>query len=168
MKQILEKLQKIESRLSILEDKVENIESNSNKKKTHNIINLEKKDTYIKYLNEPNFNKLLKKKTYMGAAKIYQYIYHKEDYTSPLQLCKNEIVLYYNNEWIVTTTQDIVKIILFNIKKLYININNKLKDIKEFTENQEYIIKMSDKNFIKKFTSYLIKLEKNRLILLHK
>ena len=167
MEQILKKLDLIESRLDKIEDKVRTLEKiTTNQITKKNIINLKKKDNYIKFMNEEKFKKITKgkKKTYLNAAKIYEYIYHKENYISPIKVCNNEIVLYYNDEWITTTTSEIIRIILCNIRDLYIQLNKNINNVNEFTKNQEYIINLSEQKLKKQFTMYLIKLEKNRLI----
>ena len=175
MEQILKRLDLIESRLDMNEDKVQMIEDKvqiienitTNQVKEINIISLKKKDNYIKFINEEKFKKITKgkkTKTYMNAIKIYEYIYHKENYISPIKICNNKIILYYNDTWSLTTTPEIIRIILCNIRDLYIQLNKNINNVNEFTKNQEYIIKLSDDKFKKKFTLSLIKLEKNRLI----
>jgi len=167
MEHILKQLTLIESRLDKIESRVQIIENNTNnQKKKVNIINLKKKNNYINFMDDEKFKKLTngKKKTYINAAKIYEYIYHKENYISPIRVCNNEIVLYYNDTWLITTTSEVIRIILCNIRNLYIQLNKNINDVNEFTKNQEYIIKLSSDKFKKKFTSYLIKLEKNRLM----
>ena len=165
MEQILKRLDMIDSKLELLEAKVKVIETNyTNGVSEENIVILKKKDNYMKYIDDPNFRKLLKKKSYSGAAKIYEYIFHKTNFKSPIKVCKNEILLYYDGNWKITTTNDIIKIIIYNIRFLYIQLSKNITDVNEFTLNQEYIIKLSEQKFKDKFKSYLIKLEKNRLI----
>ena len=165
MEIILNRLDNIDSKLVSLENRISIIENKDNSNNNENIINLKKKDDYTNFLQDAKFTKLINNKSsYINAYKIYNYIYNKENYTSPIKISKNDIVLYYNDEWKITSTDEVIKMILHNIRLLLIKINSKETNLAEFQKNQEYIIKLSEEKFKKQFKTYLIKSEKNRLL----